>query len=781
MWLIMTLWKSACWLPVAVGFGRLAVSGGVRVPAGQPQPVRVVSTIFETESDWLPWVGSAAVAVVVVVGLLVWWRRHAIRIIKPSGQSMPMVEVPRPKLVESPTVQILEEDLTGVMEVFARLRAGGVTDLINHLASNPDLPREWLGRVRLVDANQPAITAAGFTDRKQMISRFPQHTAAPYLDVFRHQLGQIWTGRRQFQEEFNYLGAGGHGRTCLMQCRVEEREGKLDYSRVALVLFDITTTKRAVSARIENQDLVRRILARADIILWWAQVRRENVKLDWQIVVPEELFDTPLFQLASARTRGGLWEPGRVPEFEEINVCAQQAMFSGSRGYQQEFRVLSATGDIHWVNETVEISSMGPDEWSLVGVVTEVTAQHKAEEERRKSQAQLQRILARADCMVWQARVTESAGQFTWEFEMLPSGLQKRIFGGDTGFTHRGVSGVKVKSMYGDLVVPEQARMDACALGALRSGAPGYEQEYRLIKGDQTIWVHEWVSITTLQPGQWDLGGITIDVTAEKTAEEARHATEAQLQEILEQVDCLLWYARVRDANGRIEWQFDVPASGLQRRLFGVEGALKSTELYASLTVPELSEMHARSAAALRGGAPGYEQDFRIVKPERTYWLHESVSISPRGPGQWLLFGVIIDVSATKEAEQAIRASETRYRELFEGAMEGVFQSTPEGRLIKVNPALARIFGCATPEEFLAWTKNGAIPLYVRAGRRDEYFSELKAHDRIADFESEVYTRDGSVKRISENVRAVRDADGRLLHFQGFISDVTERYKARTV
>jgi PAS domain S-box-containing protein len=568
------------------------------------------------------------------------------------------------------------------------------------------------------------------------------------------------------------------------------------------------------------------------------------------------------------------------------------------------------------VNENVGISRLGADEWNLVGVVMDVTTQHQAEEERRKSQAQLKQILSRDDCMVWQARVTESSGQYTWEFEIPLSGLQKRIFGGDTSVVHKGVSGIKAKSLYGNFIMAKQAEMDACGLGALRSGAPGYEQEFPLIKGDRAFWLHERVSITSIEPGKWDLVGITVDVTAQHEAEEARRksqaqleqiltradcllwyasvrregdglpwrnftmpgsvlcdrlfgahppvtgtglwyaadtqdlaemnrrsaqailsgapgyeqefsvirpkrtfwlheqvsitpvgpdqwdlvgvlmdvtarheaeearrASEAQLQRILDRADCMLWQARVTEVDRKLSWLFDVPPSGLQRRIYGCEGLAGSSTLYENenFTVPEISEMCVLGATALRSGAPGYEHEFRIVKPGHTYWLHERGIITPQGPGRWLVYGLVIDISALKEAEQVIRASETRYRDLFEGAVEGVFQSTPEGRFVSVNSSLARMFGCATPAEFLAWTENGAKSLYVVAGRREEFFFELGARDSVTDFQSEVRCRDASVKWISENVRAVRDADGRLLHVQGFITDVTERRRALMV
>ena len=909
----MAFWKLACWPPAAVGSGRPVATEAVLVSAGLPQLLRGMGADLGVVPGWLLGVGIVAV-VLAAAGLFVWRRRPG-RIAKPPGGGFPWTGEHCRQFFDRIPVQILEEDFTALEELFARLRGEGVTDMINHLAAHPGLLREWLGRVRLTYANQRAVAAAGFTGWQEMTERFPQNTEPPYLDIFQFQLGAVWAGRRLFQEEFRYRDAGGRERACLMQCRVEERRGKPDFSRVMLVLVDITASKWAALAQMESQDLMSRILARADILLWWAQVRLENGRLGWKINVPEPLFDTPLLKLATARDRNGLWETERVPDFDAITAQATEAILQGSPGYQHEFRVLSGAGATHWLSEKVGISRLRPDEWSLVGVVMDVTAQHEAEEERskseaqlkeiltradcmiwhanvlregdglrwcnftmpgsalcdrlfgekppatgsglwydgdtldlaemnrrstaailsgapgydqefpvlrpektlwlheqvsitpvgagrwnlvgvlmdvtarheaeeerRKSQAQLKQILSRADCMVWQACVTESAGQFSWEFDIPPSGLQKRIFGGDTGVVHAGVSGIRARSLYGSFVVPEQAEMDDRALGALRGGAPGYEQQFHLVRGDRAFWLYERVSVMSAQPGRWDLVGITVDVTAQHDAEEARRKTEVQLQQILDRTDCMVWQARVTEENGRISWLFDVPASGLQRRIFGCDGMRNTPVLYESpgFTVPEISDMYILGANALRSGAPGYEHEFRIVKPDRTYWLQERGIIMSQGPGRWPVFGLVIDISQLKKAEQVILASEARYRDLFEGAVEGVFQSTPQGNLISVNPALARIFGCATPAELLAMTENGAKSVYVREGRREEFFAELGARDSVTDFESEVYCRDGSIKWISENVRAVRDASGRLLHMQGFLSDVTERHKALT-
>jgi PAS domain S-box-containing protein len=137
---------------------------------------------------------------------------------------------------------------------------------------------------------------------------------------------------------------------------------------------------------------------------------------------------------------------------------------------------------------------------------------------------------------------------------------------------------------------------------------------------------------------------------------------------------------------------------------------------------------------------------------------------------------VFTDLTAQKLAEQALRASEARYRELFERAAGGIYRSSPEGRFLTVNPALARMFGFAHPEEMIAWTEgNAAVSLYAKPGRREEFQAAFGLRGQITDFESEVNARDGRTIWISENAREIRDEQGRLLHYEGFVTDITAR------
>ena len=130
-----------------------------------------------------------------------------------------------------------------------------------------------------------------------------------------------------------------------------------------------------------------------------------------------------------------------------------------------------------------------------------------------------------------------------------------------------------------------------------------------------------------------------------------------------------------------------------------------------------------------------------------------------------------------RDVRQRRRAQE-QHRSIFENAIEGIFQTTPEGRYIAANPALARIYGYASPDELMAHLTDIAEQLYVDAGRRREFRGLLERCDAVHNFESQVRRKDGHVVWISENARAVRDADGRLRHYEGTVVDVTARKHA---
>src|SRR5215813_1619009 len=136
------------------------------------------------------------------------------------------------------------------------------------------------------------------------------------------------------------------------------------------------------------------------------------------------------------------------------------------------------------------------------------------------------------------------------------------------------------------------------------------------------------------------------------------------------------------------------------------------------------------------------------------------------------------EIAERQRVEHELRQAEAKYRSIFENAVEGIFQTTSDGRYLSVNPALARIYGYETPEALISSLTDIGGQLYVNASRRAEFTRLLQEHSTVLGFESQVYRRDGQVIWITETARAVRDASGGLLYYEGTVQDISERKRA---
>ena len=133
------------------------------------------------------------------------------------------------------------------------------------------------------------------------------------------------------------------------------------------------------------------------------------------------------------------------------------------------------------------------------------------------------------------------------------------------------------------------------------------------------------------------------------------------------------------------------------------------------------------------------------------------------------------DITEHKQAEEALRLSENKYRSIFENAVEGIFQTTLDGRYISANPALARIYGDTSPEALMERVTDLEHQFYVDPNRRKQFIRLIEENGFVSNFECQVYAKDRSIIWISENARGVRDSKGKLIGYEGTTVDITER------
>ena len=133
------------------------------------------------------------------------------------------------------------------------------------------------------------------------------------------------------------------------------------------------------------------------------------------------------------------------------------------------------------------------------------------------------------------------------------------------------------------------------------------------------------------------------------------------------------------------------------------------------------------------------------------------------------------DMTDRLRSEREKQEAEENYRHIFENAVEGIFQTTPDGRFLSANPALAKIYGYDSPHDLIRDIIDIDRQIYVDVKHREDFKKNIEKQGTIYNFESQVYSQSGGIRWISENARVVRDAHGNLLFYEGTVEDITSR------
>ncbi len=125
-----------------------------------------------------------------------------------------------------------------------------------------------------------------------------------------------------------------------------------------------------------------------------------------------------------------------------------------------------------------------------------------------------------------------------------------------------------------------------------------------------------------------------------------------------------------------------------------------------------------------------------------------------------------------------VQQAEEKYRTIFNDAIEGIFQASPDGRFMTANPSLARMLGYESPEDLMASVTDIDRQLYADPQRRAEFVRLLREEGRVSGFESSVRRKDGTLMWVLESARAVRADGGALRYYEGSVVDITTRKQA---
>ncbi len=254
-----------------------------------------------------------------------------------------------------------------------------------------------------------------------------------------------------------------------------------------------------------------------------------------------------------------------------------------------------------------------------------------------------------------------------------------------------------------------------------------------------------------------------------------RRESEERLRLALEAARMGTWDWNI--LTGEVKWSEHIEALfGLQPGEF--DGAYAS---YLNLIHPQDRPiLETAVAEALANPNQPYRVQHRLSGPlGEQRWLEGQGRVYRDAAGQPVrMVGTVADITERKQAEEALRQAEEKYRTIVENALEGIFQSTPDGRFLSVNPAMARMYGYASPDEMIQSIADISQQMYVDPHQRVYLKQRLETENMVQDFEVQDRRKDGTVFWTSMNMRMVRDEQGRTLYYEGILADITAHKQA---
>ncbi|MBP1749318.1 MAG: uncharacterized protein H6Q52_1857 [Deltaproteobacteria bacterium] len=180
----------------------------------------------------------------------------------------------------------------------------------------------------------------------------------------------------------------------------------------------------------------------------------------------------------------------------------------------------------------------------------------------------------------------------------------------------------------------------------------------------------------------------------------------------------------------------------------------------------------------IAGNLPSIHYEFRGIKKTGEIIDIEAYGYATTYKGRSAVIGTLLDITKKKQSDLMIKQAEQLYRGIFENAIEGIFQTTVDGKMIASNPALATMLGYDSPEEYIASVSDLKSQHYVNPDLRQAFIDTIERDGIAKSFECQLYKKNGDILWVVMNARAVRNPDGSTQYYEGTIEDITEQKKA---
>jgi PAS domain S-box-containing protein len=600
-------------------------------------------------------------------------------------------------------------------------------------------------------ANSAAQEISGYTAEELYRMNFwefvyPDHQERVKQGGYKHQQGKILP--RAY--EFKIIAKNGVEKLVILNGNAIKYEDK---PTALISVTDITESKRANDALRESEENYRNIFENANEAIFVAQdgkvVFHNPMAAKLTGFLREEVFAKPFIEVIH-------------PDDREMVIDRHARRMKGEDvPHLYPFRILNRDGNIRWVEvNAVLINWKGKP--ATLNFLSNITDRKQAEEDLKDGQRTLAILISNLPGFVYRC-----ANDRNWTMEYISDGCREVTGYGPDDF-------IGNKSLCFNDVIHQDFRdiLWEKWQDVLKKKVP-FEEEYPIITKDgETRWVWErGTGVFSADDQLLFLEGFITDITKRKQAEKSMLESEGRYRIMFESTGTSMILIEDDTTISMANSEF-VRNTGYSPN--EIIGRMKWTEIVHPDDLGRMLAQHRLRRESPRLALPGYE--FRLKTKSGD--LRNMMLTIDVLPGTKKSIASLIDITERKRVESALQESERKYRTIYEDAVFGIYQATPEGRFVSANAAFALMAGYTSPAEFIETIKNIEKQLYVNSEDRQRFIEIITAKGIVKGFEVEFYKKDRSTFWTLLNARAVKDEQGRIIYYEGVSSDITSRKQA---
>jgi PAS domain S-box-containing protein len=396
--------------------------------------------------------------------------------------------------------------------------------------------------------------------------------------------------------------------------------------------------------------------------------------------------------------------------------------------------------------------------------VRTITARKESERKLQQAQATLTQVLDSIPQLVfWKDRQGTFLGC-------------NRTFARDAGYDNPGaVIGKTDFDLSSNRAAAEALRADDQAV--IESGRP---KRHIIDRSKNVKRLGRWTDTTKIPLVAEDgsvIGvlGVVEDITERKQSEEALNHERNLLRTLIDNLPNSV-YIYIKDCESRYVINNLAHIRSLGASSQEEVTGKRSHDFFADNEAAKYFEDEQR---VIRSGEPLVDREERTsdkMRGEVRWHLTTKVPLRDSEGTVVGLVGMTSDITERKWAEEALKESEARFRELYDNATVGLYRTTPDGRILMSNPSVVRMLGYDSFDDLIA--KNLENEDFEPNYSRSDFRSQLDRDGTVKGLESAWRRKDGTTIFVRESATVVRDNEGRVLYYDGVVEDITDQKRA---